>query len=120
MALRRNSILAGALAAAFVSAPALADGIPNNYIYDYMGHGDSITIGLGDSQASNIVIQHPTPWPSYINNTRIHTTGQQGIDALKLMMQNSASGGAAGASGSSGAATTPGVMSSSGATPGAN
>lgn len=102
MALRRNSILAGILfAAATLPSPVLADDstimdreddhrseyLDDNYIYDYMGHQDSITIGLGDSPTSNIIIQHPTPWPSYINNTTIKTSAGQGVSALDSMMQ---------------------------------
>ena len=82
MALRRNSLVAGAIAAVVVSGPAMAGGIPNNYIYYYMGHSDSITIGLGDAPTSNIIIQHPTPWPAYINNTHAKTLSQVGISAL--------------------------------------
>ena len=102
MALRRNSILASLMAvAACLSTSALADDstitdreddhrseyLDDNYIYDYMGHQDSITIGLGDAPTSNIVIQHPTPWPSYINNTTIKTSAGQGVSALDSMMQ---------------------------------
>lgn len=116
MALRRNSILAGILAAAAsMSSPAMADDstitnreddhrseyLDDNYIYDYMGHQDSITIGLGDAPTSNIVIQHPTPWPSYINNTTIKTSAGQGVSALEGMMQRYMSQG-----GSSSAGTT--------------
>ncbi len=101
MALRRNSILAGLLAATTLSSPVLADDstimdreddhrseyLDDNNIYDYMGHQDSITIGLGDATTSNIVIQHPTPWPSYINDTTIKTSAGQGVSALDSMMQ---------------------------------
>ena len=85
MALRRNSIIAGIAATLACAGPALAD-MPDNYIYNYMGHSDSITIGLGDAPTSNLVIMHPTPWPSYINNTKIRTPSQQGINALDNMM----------------------------------
>lgn len=110
MALRRNSILAGLLlaGACLSSSAVLADDSTitsrendhrsdyrdDNYIYDYMTHRDSITIGLGDAPTSNIVIQHPTPWPSYINDTDINISGAQGIDALNNMMEGAASGGA--------------------------
>jgi len=133
MALRRNSILAGILLAAALSSTALADDstimdreddhrseyLDDNYIYDYMGHQDSITIGLGDSPTSNIIIQHPTPWPSYINNTTIKTSAGQGVSALDSMMQRymnqststSAEATDAGVTGGS----TSGLMGSSGA-----
>jgi hypothetical protein len=116
MALRRNSLLAGAIAAVVSSGPVMAGGIPNNYIYDYMGHSDSITIGLGDAPTSNIIIQHPTPWPSYINNTRIKTSGQQGIKALQQLLQNS--GGQSASSSSMGGGGASGAVSSSAVVPG--
>ena len=121
MALRRNSILAGILVAgSCMSWPALADDsaitgrendhrsdyLDDNYIYDYMSHRDSITIGLGDAPTSNIIIQHPTPWPSYINNTNIDISGDQGISALDNMMQQGASGGTTSSAGSSGASSS--------------
>jgi hypothetical protein len=124
MALRRNSLLAGLIIAAGLSSPALADDsaitnrnagdhrsdyLDDNYIYDYMTHRDTITVGLGDATTSNLQIMHPTPWPSYINKTRIMLTGQQGIDALDSMMQQGTGGGgspAAPAAGSSGVAAS--------------
>jgi hypothetical protein len=119
MALRRNSFLTGMLiAAACLSSPVLADDsaitdreddnrseyLDNNYIYDYMTRRDSITVGLGDAPTSNIVIQHPTPWPSYINNTDIKTSGAQGVSALDRMMQSYLS---SGGSSSTATADTP-------------
>ena len=119
MALRRNSLLAGVIiAAACLSSPVLADDstitgrendhrsdyLDNNYIYDYMSRRDSITVGLGDAPTSNIIIQHPTPWPSYINNTDIKTSGAQGISALDKMMQSYLS---SGGSTSTGTTDTP-------------
>ena len=119
MALRRNSFLVGMLiAAACLSSPVLADDsaitdreddhrseyLDDNYIYDYMTHRDSITVGLGDAPTSNIIIQHPTPWPSYINNTDIKTSGAQGVSALDKMMQTYLS---SGGSTSTGTTDTP-------------
>jgi len=126
MALRRNSLLAGVIiAAACLSSPVLADDstitdrkndhrsdyLDNNYIYDYMSRRDSITVGLGDAPTSNIVIQHPTPWPSYINNTDIKTSGAQGISALDKMMQSYLS---SGGSTSTGTTDTPASGASAG------
>ena len=131
MALRRNSLLAGIIvAAAFCVTPVLADDstitsreddhrseyLDDNYIYDYMTHRDSITVGLGDAPTSNIIIQHPTPWPSYINDTTIKISGAQGIGALNNMMEQAMSGGSSSTS-SSGTASTS-SSSSSGASGG--
>lgn len=103
MALRRNSLLLGIMVAVTcAAAPALADDstitgrepdgrnyyLDDNYIYDYMGHQDSITTGLGDAPTSNLVIQHPTPWPSYINNTNIPISAGMGVTALNNMMKS--------------------------------
>jgi hypothetical protein len=107
MALRRNSFLAGiVIAAACFSSPVLADDstitnrendhrsdyLDDNYIYDYMTHRDSITVGLGDAPTSNLVIMHPTPWPYYINDTNIKTPAGIGVSALDNMMERYASG----------------------------
>lgn len=133
MALRRNSILLGIiLVGASCSSLALADDstitsreddhrnsyLDDNYIYDYMGHQDTITIGLGDATTSNNIIQHPTPWPSYINNTTIKISGEQGIDALNNMMEQAASGGASATSNTAGTnlsnTTSAGMTSATG------
>lgn len=82
MALPRNSLAAGLLLAGLFATPAAAE----DYAVNYMSHSDSITLGLGDAPTSNIIIQHPTPWPSYVNNTRIRTPSQQGLNALDNMM----------------------------------
>lgn len=84
MALLRNSMItAAALAAAITASSAQAE----DYAVNYMSRSDSITIGLGNAPTSNIIIQHPTPWPSYVNNTNIPTPAGQGISALENMMQ---------------------------------
>ena len=84
MALRKSSpFLLAMLATAAVAAPAWAE----DYAVNYMSHSDSITIGLGDAPTSNIIIQHPTPWPSYVNDTNIRTPARQGVGALERMFQ---------------------------------
>lgn len=131
MALRRNSIFSGILlaGACLASSPVLADDstitnreddhrseyLDDNYIYDYMTHRDSITVGLGDAPTSNIIIQHPTPWPSYINDTNIHISADQGISALESMMQGNSGGASSSAGGTSGttSAAVPGGTSGS-------
>ena len=136
MALRRNSILAGIVFAACLSSPVLADDstitnrendhrsdyLDDNYIYDYMTHRDSITVGLGDAPTSNIVIQHPTPWPYYINKTNIQTPAGIGAAALDNMMERYASGATPtsnidqGTTTSAGSGATTGLMPSSAGT----
>ena len=129
MALLRNSLLAGiVIAAASFSSPVLADDstisgrddhrseyLDDNYIYDYMTHRDSITVGLGDAPTSNIVIQHPTPWPSYINKTRIYVRGDQGVSAIERMLQGTASAGSSSGAAAPSNSSGTGMTSSSGA-----
>ena len=107
MALRRNSLFLGlAVAAAFIAAPVRADDstitnreddhrsdyLDDNYIYDYMTHRDSVTVGLGDATTSNLEIMHPTPWPPYVNKTKILTPAGIGVSALDNMMERYATG----------------------------
>lgn len=113
MALRRNSLLLAAMLAAGVTTPAPAE----DYSVNYMSRRDSITIGLGDATTSNIIIQHPTPWPSYINNTDIPVPAGQGINALNNMMMQYMPGGSRtqySDDGTVGTAGGSGVMSLSG------
>lgn len=105
MALRRNSLIPGALLLAALASPAAAE----DYAINYMSHSDSITIGLGDAPTSNVIIQHPTPWPSYVNNTNIPMPANQGISALENMMQRYLP--------SSGGSTSVGPTSGSGGSP---
>ena len=90
MALRRNSILLAAVLLALAPLPALADdfqvysGDPN---YDYGDRSDFISLSGGDALRSNMAIQHPTPWPSYVNNTNIRTPAEIGTSALEKMFK---------------------------------
>ena len=81
MALRRSSLVLAVIAAGSLASPGFAE----DYIYNYTGRGDSITIGLGDASRANLAIQHPTPWPSYVNDTNIRTPSRQSIGALERM-----------------------------------
>jgi hypothetical protein len=83
MAIRRSSLVVLVLAAAGFASPAFAE----DYIYNYFGRGDSITIGLGDANRANLAIQHPTPWPRYVNDTNVRTPARQSLGALERMFQ---------------------------------
>lgn len=77
MAILRNRTLA-VMAGMFVLAvPALAQN------YDYLSRSDGISLSGGDASRANIAIQTPTPWPFYLNNTRINGNGQQGADLFE-------------------------------------
>jgi hypothetical protein len=67
----------------------------DNYIYNYLGRSDTITIGAGDSARANLAIQHPTPWPPYVNETEIDTPAKIGISAMEKMFQRYRGEGAA-------------------------
>lgn len=63
------------------ATPAAAE----EYIYNFLGRGDTVTLGAGEASRANIAIQHPTPWPPYVNDTNIKTPARQGIGALERM-----------------------------------
>ena len=132
MALRRNSFLVGiVIAAAWFTSPVLADDstitnrendhrseyLDDNYIYDYMTHRDSITVGLGDAPTSNLQIMHPTPWPYYINKTNIQTPAGIGAAALDNMMERYASGATPTSNIDQGTTTSAGSSASTGLMP---
>lgn len=91
---RSSSLFAGLLlACSAVQAEAGSD----NYIYDYLGRSDTITIGAGDASRANLAIQHPTPWPPYVNDTALPTPARIGTSALERMFDRYGAGEAAGA-----------------------
>lgn len=135
MALRRNSFLACLfLSAACLASPVMADDstitnreddhrseyLDDNYIYDYMTHRDSITVGLGDAPTSNLVIMHPTPWPSYINETNIKTSAGIGVSALDNMMARYGSGSVPISNADQSLGSNTGASTGMSSTPGAN
>jgi hypothetical protein len=63
------------------ATPAAAE----EYIYNFLGRGDTVTLGAGEASRANIAIQHPTPWPPYVNDTNIKTPARQGVGALERM-----------------------------------
>ena len=77
MAVLRNRLVA-VMAGMFVLAvPALAQN------YDSLSRSDGISLSGGDASRANIAIRTPTPWPPYVNNTRIYGNGQQGADLME-------------------------------------
>mgnify|MGYP001766874792 CR=1 FL=1 len=53
---------------------------------EYFARRDSIAIGLGDANATNIAVQTIDPWPASAHNTRISVNGKRirrGISAYE-------------------------------------
>jgi hypothetical protein len=92
MALRRSSIAALVLIA--LAGPAAAE----DYNTNYASRSDFISLSTGDAPQSNIAIQHPTPWPSYVNDTRFLTPARRGVSALEKMFKRYEGGSASGPS----------------------
>ena len=90
MAHRRNSILLAGLVLAASALPAMAEDFliysddPN---YGYGDRSDVISLSAGDTARANLAIQHPTPWPSYVNDSNFRTPAEQGIPALAKMFK---------------------------------
>lgn len=83
MARRRSRFLLGLLGIAALATPAFAE----DYTTNYLSHADTITLGAGDAPRANLAIQHPTPWPPYVNNTRFLTPAAQSVGAFEKMLQ---------------------------------
>ena len=81
MILRKNSIALAAMVLLALAAPALAQN------YNYASRSDFISLAAGDAPQANIAIQHPTPWPSYVNDTNLRTPARPGISALENMFK---------------------------------
>ena len=64
-----------------LAVPALAQN------YDYLSRSDGISLSGGDASRADIAIQTPTPWPFYLNNTRINGNGQQGVDLMERYLR---------------------------------
>lgn len=81
MILRKSSIALAAMGLLALAAPAFAQK------YNYASRSDFISLSAGDAPQANIAIQHPTPWPSYVNDTNFRTPARQGVSALENMFK---------------------------------
>jgi hypothetical protein len=50
---------------------------------DYLSRRDTISLSAGDASRTNIAIQTPTPWPSYVNDTAIPGYGPRAVNVIK-------------------------------------
>lgn len=74
-----NKLALAVLMLGVAAAPASAQN------YDELSRSDFISMSGGNAAQSNIAIQTPTPWPPYVNNTRIRSSARRGILALEQM-----------------------------------
>jgi hypothetical protein len=84
---------------------------------DYLQRSVTISLGAGNAKDTNAAIHTINPWPRYVGNTRIHTTGRQAADAVERLYRvpnpferEIGGGGAAG-----GGATGSGIEAGNGA-----
>jgi hypothetical protein len=84
---------------------------------DYLQRSVTISMGAGNANDTNAAIHTINPWPPYAGNTRIHTTGRQGVDSIERMYRvpnpferdgaaNAQGGGTTGLGGDGGASGT--------------
>ncbi len=76
MALLKSKTLLALTGMIVLAAPAAAQN------YDALSRSDFISLSGGDAAAANLAIQTPTPWPPYVNNTRIPGNGQRGANII--------------------------------------
>jgi hypothetical protein len=83
MVLLKNSVALAAIGLLSLSTPVMAE----DYHTNYNSRSDLISLSAGDAAQANIAIQHPTPWPSYVDDTHIHTPARIGVSALENMFK---------------------------------
>ena len=84
MANLKNNTLAVLVCMSAFATPALAQN------YDYLSRSDGISLSGGDANRANIAIQTPTPWPYYLNRTRIQANGQRAADLMEKYLSKNA------------------------------
>jgi hypothetical protein len=47
--------------------------------FNYLGRGDTVTLATGNANRANLAIQHPTPWPRYVNDVFIEGNGPRSV-----------------------------------------
>jgi hypothetical protein len=74
----------GLIAAVAFSGACKAQAIDDPFS-DYLQRSVTITMGAGNAKDTNAAIHTINPWPPYVGNTHIHTTGRQAADSIERL-----------------------------------
>lgn len=85
----RTSKIVAALAWTLVLAPAaVAQSVEvEEPYYNWASRADGIALSGGNANRSNIAIQTPTPWPSYLNKTDFGIDGKSAEELMKVFYE---------------------------------
>jgi hypothetical protein len=89
---------------------------------DYLQRSVTISMGAGNANDTNAAIHTINPWPRYVGNTRLHTTGRQAVDSVERLYRvpnpfERQIGGAGDGAAGSGAEAGNGTLNGAPATP---
>jgi hypothetical protein len=88
---------------------------------DYLQRSVTISMGAGNAKDANAAIHTINPWPPYVGNTHIHTTGRQAADSVERLyhvpnaFERDVGGAAAAGSGTTGLGGDTGTGAATGA-----
>jgi hypothetical protein len=83
---------------------------------DYLQRSVTLSMGAGNAKDANAAIHTINPWPPYVGNRHIHTTGRQAVDSVERMYRNPSPYAREGAGASGPGSGTTGLGGDSGAT----
>jgi hypothetical protein len=52
---------------------------------DYLQRSVTLSMGAGNAKNANAAIHTINPWPRYVGNPHIHTTGRQAVESVERM-----------------------------------
>ena len=114
-----RSVIAISFLAAFLTVAGCSSTVGfDDPFADYLQRTALVSTTGGDSQAANIAVQTPTPWPRYANDTNIPANGARITKAITRYESGSAGAGASDSATPS--AASPGGNAGSGPTTGAS
>jgi hypothetical protein len=79
-----ETMLLGLLLATTVSGVCEAQGIDDPFS-DYLQRSVTISLGAGNAKDTNAAVHTINPWPRYVGDTHIHTTGRQAVDSIQRL-----------------------------------